>query len=568
MSKRLLNIFKKYLLVIPGFLVIITLMFFFIRPSQPVLDLMVAEMGELTSGLSSNPSSTYNNRATPNTIGLSAGGAKDIENFRENIENGYLPQPTDVTCEGLFYDYSFDTGISRPCDELFCPSYSTAVTRDPLSGETEYYLSVGLNSGIKESDFERKMLNLVIVLDISSSMSSPFDQYYYGSSDTRRTAYRESGLDRRTKIECAKDAVVTILSHLNGDDWVSIVTFSDRADVFRDMGPIQPSELRRLENRVMDIRPDSSTNLDAGMALAEKQFRGLTHLDSDEYENRIIVLTDAQPNTGDISVRGLSRDVDKDADYHIYTTFIGIGVDFNSHLIELISKSRGCNYYSVHSPGEFRERMEEEFDFMVTPLVFDLELEFESEGWRIDRVYGSPEADSATGRMMYVNTLFPSKRENGETKGGLILLKLRRLSEEPDDRIYLYANYEDRNGHEESNRAVVRMDEYMPEYFGNSGIRKGILLLRYATLLQNWTYDERLYRGSEPDWEPGINERTGYRYPDYTGQWERKSLRLTVHEPYREILGDFTEYFNGEMERIGDSSLEQELDVLDTLLWW
>ena len=87
----------------------------------------------------STSSSTYSSSSRyDDTIGFSTGGAKDIVNFRENIDNGYLPLPTDVTCEGLFYDYYFDTGLNQPCDELFCPSYSTAVTRDPISHQTEY----------------------------------------------------------------------------------------------------------------------------------------------------------------------------------------------------------------------------------------------------------------------------------------------------------------------------------------------------------------------------------------------------------------------------------------------
>ena len=32
----------------------------------------------------------------------------------------------------------------RDCDQLFCPSYTTAVSPDPFSGQNEYFLSVGL----------------------------------------------------------------------------------------------------------------------------------------------------------------------------------------------------------------------------------------------------------------------------------------------------------------------------------------------------------------------------------------------------------------------------------------
>ncbi len=43
----------------------------------------------------------------------------------------------------------------------------------------------------------------------------------------------------------------------------------------------------------------------------------------------------------------------------LFTTFIGVGVDFNSELIEEIVKVRGANYFAVHSVPEFKERMNE-----------------------------------------------------------------------------------------------------------------------------------------------------------------------------------------------------------------
>ncbi len=46
------------------------------------------------------------------SIGLSVRGSKDVQNFRENVEMGFLPQKSDLTYEGLFYNYSFDTGAS------------------------------------------------------------------------------------------------------------------------------------------------------------------------------------------------------------------------------------------------------------------------------------------------------------------------------------------------------------------------------------------------------------------------------------------------------------------------
>ena len=75
--------------------------------------------------------------------------------------------------------------------------------------------------------------------------------------------------------------------------------------------------------------------------------------------------------------------VEENANNGIYTTFIGVGVDFNTELVNLIGSVRGANYYSVHNSEEFKTRMGEQFEYMVTPLVFDLNLKFDSESFVI-----------------------------------------------------------------------------------------------------------------------------------------------------------------------------------------
>jgi Ca-activated chloride channel family protein len=501
------------------------------------------------------------------TVGLSTGGAKDINNFRENIRNDFLPLPTDITYEGLFYDYYFDTGAQQETNKLFSPSYSYAVTRDPLSQQTEYYLSVGLNSGLKEEDFQRKKLNLVIVLDISGSMTSPYDQYYYDQFGQVQDAYAGEGIARLTKMESAKDAVVSILNQLEDYDRFAIVVFNSNASLKKPMGLVRDADMRSIKNSVLDLNAGGSTNLSAGMDKATEQFYNLREVNSYEFENRIIILTDAQPNTGDISSSGMMGTVKRNAEGRIYTTFIGIGVDFNSSLIEDITKTRGANYYSVHSPRDFRERADDEFDFMVTPLIFNLSLDFESDGWRIDKVFGSPEADEATGQLMKINTLFPSQREGGETRGGLVLLKLRKMSSWPNEKIYLRVSYEDRDGRTDSSNEVIYLEGTSPEYFANSGIRKGILLSRYAALLQNWMIDERRHVQYSYPWEPSIDEDTGIIIPPDPGfsQWERQSLPLMVSEPYHWMFRDFSQYFETEMREIGDYTLDQEIEILNIL---
>ena len=506
--------------------------------------------------------------AASNTMGFSTGGAKDINNFRENIKNNYLPIPTDVTYEGLFYDYYFETGEQELCQKLFCPAYSYAISSDPFSGKEEYYLSVGLNSGMKESDFKRKKLNLIIVLDISGSMSSSFNKYYYDQFGNKKLVEEteENGDFEKSKMQVASESVVALLNNLEDDDRFGMVLFESNAHLAKPLNLVEYSDMQKLKDHVLEISSRGGTQMSAGMKMGTGLYEEFLDVNPEEYENRIIFLTDAMPNLGDTSEQGLLGMTEKNSENRIYTTFIGIGVDFNTELVEYITKIKGANYYSVHSAKQFKTRMDDEFEYMVTPLVFDLKLNLDADGYEIEKVYGSPEADESTGEIMKVNTLFPSKRVDNETRGGLILLKLKKIS--PDATLKLRTSYEDRNGKPGSDETIIKLaeDENEPEFFENTGIRKGILLSRYANLIKNWVIDER--RINEKPVEHLVTPEKGIIIPKpetHLGKWERQSSPLRVSNHYKELFKEFSIYFEKEMKAIGDDTLKQELDVLNNL---
>ncbi len=496
------------------------------------------------------------------SIGFSTGGAKDVGNFRENIENGYLPLPTDITYEGLFYDYSFDTGQEKECQHLFCPSYNFAITEDPFSEEEDIYLAVGLNSGIKESDFERKKLNLVVVLDISGSMDSYFDEYYYDDP----YGFDEWNYDdSKTKMDIANESIVGLLDHLEDDDRFGMVLFDDQAYLAKELNKVKNTKMNSIKDHILEIEAMGGTNMESGMEMATDLFDEYINSDQSEYENRIIFLTDAMPNIG-YGDYGLTNMIEKNANNNIYNTFIGIGLDFNTELIESISKVKGSNYYAVHSADDFMTRMDDEFEYMVTPLVFDLELKLHADGYDIENVYGSPVADKATGEIMYVNTLFPSKVTAGETRGGIVLLKLYKKFK--DASLDIEVSYQDRNGEEFSNTQSITFDKEDAEYFANNGIRKAVLLARYADLIKNWLIYERKDDSEDPVIRCG-NE--GIFIPEYIpehtlSEWERTSMDLTVSTGYKTLFTEFADYFEDEMKAIRDNELQQELDLLEKLI--
>ena len=121
---------------------------------------------------------------------------------------------------------------------------------------------------------------------------------------------------------------------------------------------------------------------------------------SPENQNRIIFLTDMLVSSDEEKVL-----YDNTLNYvlqKIYFTyigkkkykniyiFLGVGIDFNSDLVSKLTKLRNTNYMSVKSSKDFKRKMDEDFDYLVTPIVYDVDVSFDTKAWKVERVFGSP----------------------------------------------------------------------------------------------------------------------------------------------------------------------------------
>jgi Ca-activated chloride channel family protein len=494
------------------------------------------------------------------SIGFSVGGAKDADNFYENIKNGYLPKLSSLTYEGVFYDHYFKSLKEEDCESLFCPSYKTTSRINPYTKEKEYFLSVGLNSNIKAKDFERKKLNIVVVLDISGSMNAPFDKYYYDNKNSKNSD------EKTSKMQIANRSLVNMIEHLKDEDRLGIVLFDNSAYLAKPLRLIKNTKIEATKKHILELKSRGGTNWSEGYKKGLELFGSIksSFKDPKTYENRVIFLTDAMPNRGELSRDGLFGLVKGASEKGIYTTFIGVGVDFNNDLVESISKTKGANYFAVHSNEEFSKRLDEEFDFMVTPLVFDLALTLKSTS-KIEAVYGSPDAKRASGEIMYVNTLFPSPTKEGRVKGGIILLK---LSDAKD--LALNVSYLDRLG---KNHNVEKKISFKDDK-RDQALQKAILLSDYVTLLQNWMLDMR--EGCQdkviPNPEIMPLSKRAMIYPPtrptfkMLKTWERKSCELKVSDGYKKLLSLFQADFKKQSLELKNDKFKKELDALSILL--
>jgi Ca-activated chloride channel family protein len=521
--------------------------------------------------------------------GFSVGGAKDINTFRLNVAKGNMPSETDITHEGIFYDYYFNsidasgsvdpsspssfasgtlpvteptiaptTGSSSELVSgtgVFKPTCSWGVLKNPLGSDHELFTAIGLRSTLDTNAIKRKKLNLVVVLDNSGSMRSSFRSYYYDQFVTEKDLRRqeEDPESQGSKMSVANNALVNMLKHLNDDDRFGMVVFNSRATVAKPVRSVGNTDMAAISRHIKEITPTGGTNMEAGMRLGRSLLNGYEDADPEEYENRLIFLTDAMPNTGQISRHGLFGMAEEYASQRIYTTFIGVGVDFQTELVNFITRIRGANYYSILAGWEFKQRLDREFVYMVTPLLFNLTVTLHSDSFAIDAVYGSPEADRATGLLMKVNTLFPAPCEDDSVRGGIILLKLRRTG--PGNDLRLVASYEDRSGRKYQTTVSVPAEEGEEEYCRLPDVRKAILLARFVNLMKEWI---RSVRGAPPE-NPEDRSVSNRNY------WEHTSVKMDVSPLMRQNLNTFMAHFQEQSALIGDAALSRELDVLQML---
>merc|ERR1719321_1735573 len=392
----------------------------------------------------------------------------------------------------------------------------------------------------------------------------------------------------KSKMQLANEAVVSLLSKLRPTDRVGIVLFNNNAKVLLPLTEVAELDLASISAKQLAVTAGGGTNMEAGFrtsaALLQPNISGL----SGERESRIIFLTDDMPNVGAVDGDSMLSMVGHAAEKGMYTSLLGVGLDFTADVVEAMSKAKGAWYGSVKTSEAFRKRLDDEFDYMVTPLVFNLRLHLSSDAYVIDKVFGSPESDLSTGQLMRINTLFPSaKDEQGQTKGGVVLLRLVRKNSSVagDETLKLRVSYEDRCGVPDFSELSVQhclpvgSSGSSDSFFENKGVRKAVLLARYASVLQQWLIDERqselqsegVCAFAPKAFDPplrcqGIFTNLAAHTAKMTSDCEQSSAALNVSPQYKAVFETLLQHLSSEMRSLEDDSLVQECTLLQKLI--
>jgi len=519
--------------------------------------------------------------ATEN-LGLQVGGKKGFDNFCANIKAGYTPLPESISYEGVFYEHYFDISSDEECPEIMCP-----VLRG-MNRDDKKIVAYGLKSGVKVADYKRPHLNLVVVLDISGSMNGMIDAYYYDLphltgpvQDCKREAVFGKEGQRVPKIEVAKDVLIGLIEKLEPTDRFGLVLFESQAYVAKPLRLVGATDIEAIKKHIKeDIMPLGGTNFEAGILKAIEVLKAVPkdEVHGPEWETRVLIITDAMPNLGDFSAHGLGRYIKGLAEKHIHTTVVGVGVDFNYRLMDIMNDIEGGNIFSVKSADEFKKLLNEEFEYVFFPLYYDLYATLDMPGYYISRVIGSdlPEG-SATKYVIRVKTLFPAKTTEEGGKGSIVLVVMEPVQDETARAGWLKStvSLRDRAWNLYRKRWHFREDEVFASP-PHPDLEKAVILVEFVDLMKEWTDYVRKFgcrdvkdgmgddsSEKKDDWQYNRNQiRRGF----VGSPWEQTSVALCVPSLYvpqiKEVYRKMTDW----EKRHGKTEFSKEKEVLELLL--
>ncbi|HYF94676.1 MAG TPA: von Willebrand factor type A domain-containing protein [Symbiobacteriaceae bacterium] len=237
---------------------------------------------------------------------------------RSHLNNNTLPPPAAIRAEE-FINY-FPQNYPNPNRTVGVYIEGAA---SPFRSRSQL-VQIGLRArGV--SGAQRKPAVLTFVVDTSGSM--------------------ESG----GRLEMVKDSLQVLLDQLREDDRVAIVSYSDTAR----LEVAHTYDKEKLKAAIERLRPDASTNAEAGLRLgyeqAAREFR-------QGAINRVILASDGVANVGNTSPEGILRTVSDYKARGITITTIGVGMgNFNDVLLEQLADKGDGTYHYVDTLPEAKK---------------------------------------------------------------------------------------------------------------------------------------------------------------------------------------------------------------------
>ena len=225
----------------------------------------------------------------------------------------------------------------------------------------EYTYALGVNiSGPTLTRDARQNVVLTLLVDISGSMSTSYVSH--------------ENADNLSRLDVLKIGLGQLATSLKPGDRINIVTFESEAEVVVESLEVFDDNYLAIINR---LETQGATNLDKGIALAYTVAN--RNFDSDK-SNRVIILTDAFANTGEIDASIIASHTTINNAEGIYFAGVGIGEGFNEPFLNELTDIGKSVFIAMITPDDAERIFNEQFMRFLQPAVKDIRFKLEYPG--------------------------------------------------------------------------------------------------------------------------------------------------------------------------------------------
>lgn len=258
--------------------------------------------------------------------------------------------------------------------------------------------TVGLNLTLQAAElpatdaYEARNVDMVIVLDRSGSMKG-------------------------RKIEDARRAVLELLSSLSAEDRFALITYSDGVHIAAGLSSVTTANRVRIASAVNTIRAGGGTNLGAGLqAGIDILISATRHTNA----AKVILISDGLANKGLTDIKALSNIAAVAVEKEFAVSTVGVGIDFNEHLMTAIADQGTGSYYYLENPSAFAEVFQKEFynSQAATVTGVKIQIPVKSEITLVDAA-GYP-ITNQNGHLIF----YPGNLRSGQTRKLFLTLKI------------------------------------------------------------------------------------------------------------------------------------------------
>ena len=233
-----------------------------------------------------------------------------------------------------------------PEEKLYLPyNYEVLYSRPNLVQLDEpqiIYLILELGVPVEARTAPSPPLNVCLVLDRSTSMQGE-------------------------KMDIVKATAIQVLRNLRQQDILSVVTFSDRAEVIIPASYLQ--DKARSEAKIQMIQPSGATEIYQGLEAGVKEV--MRSLDAKRI-NHIILLTDGHTYGDEQQCLALASRL---AEHGIGISGMGIGQEWNDIFLDVLSTRTGGSSAYIAMPQDIKRLLLEKFNALAQTYAEEITLD-------------------------------------------------------------------------------------------------------------------------------------------------------------------------------------------------